>query len=65
MSHIHGKYRTQLQKKANFVKSKFEGYVIRPILLLDKDITILRQYERNLDNLRILTFESLQYELKN
>ena len=65
VSHIHGKYRTQLQKKANFVKSKFEGYVIRPILLLDKDITILRQYERNLDNLRILTFESLQYELKN
>ncbi|MBZ5836590.1 V-type ATPase subunit [Streptococcus salivarius] len=65
VSHIHGKYRTQLQKKANFVKSKFEGYVIRPILLLDKDITILRQYERNLDNLRILTFESLQYELKS
>ena len=65
VSHIHGKYRTQLQKKANFVKSKFEGYVIRPILLLDKDITTLRQYESNLDNLRILTFESLQDELKN
>lgn len=65
MSHLTKKYREQLQKKTDFVKSKFKGYSIRPILLLDKNFTTLRQYETNTDNLRILTFEALKKELNN
>lgn len=65
VSDIQGEFRKQLQKKTNFVKSKFKGYEIHPILLLDRDITIIRQYESNKDNLRILTFEALKEELKN
>ena len=65
ISKLTKEYREQLQKKTDFVKSKFKGYSIRPILLLDNSFTTLRQYESNPDNLRILTFETLKKELKN
>lgn len=63
ITHINGKYKMQLQKKVDFVKSKYEGYIIRPVLLLDKSSTTIRQYGKNLDNLRILTVNLLKDEL--
>ena len=54
ITHLHGKYREQLQKKVDFVKSKYKDYSIRPILLLDK--RFLQQLDsilNNSDNLRI------------
>ena len=56
-------YREQLQKKVDFVKSKYKDYSIRPILLLDKGFTTIRQYPNNSDNLRILTLNLLKEEL--
>ena len=63
ITHLHGKYREQLQKKVDFVKSKYKDYSIRPILLLDKGFTTIRQYPNNSDNLRILTLNLLKEEL--
>ena len=63
ITHLHGKYREQLQKKVDFVKSKYKDYSIRPILLLDKGFTTIRQYPKNSDNLRILTLNLLKEEL--
>ena len=64
ITHLHGKYREQLQKKVDFVKSKYKNYSIRPILLLDKGFTTIRQYPNNSDNLRILTLNLLKEELE-
>ena len=62
---INGKFKNQLQKKTNFIKTRYAEYCINPILLLDKGF-VVRQYETetNPDNLRIMTLEILNKELK-
>ena len=63
ISDLHKKFKKQLQKKVDFVKSKYKDYSIRPIILLDKNVTMIRQYSNNSDNLRILTLNLLKEEL--
>lgn len=67
ISDLHKKFKKQLQKKVDFVKSKYKDYSIRPIILLDKNVSTIRQYPNdldNLDNLRILTLSLLKKELE-
>ena len=67
ISDLHKKFKKQLQKKVDFVKSKYKDYSIRPVILLDKNVTTIRQYPNdldNLDNLRILTLSLLKEELE-
>ena len=63
ISDLHIKFKKQLQKKVDFVKSKYKDYSIRPVILLDKNVTMIRQYPNNSDNLRILTLNLLKEEL--
>lgn len=64
ISDLHIKFKKQLQKKVDFVKSKYKDYSIRPVILLDKNVTMIRQYPNNSDNLRILTLNLLKEELE-
>ena len=67
ISDIHKKFKKQLQKKVDFVKSKYKDYSIMPVILLDKNVSTIRQYPNdleNLDNLRILTLSLLKKELE-
>lgn len=60
---INGKFKNQLQRKTDFVKNRYAEYYINSILLLDKGF-VVKQYETNPDNLRIMTLEILNKELK-
>lgn len=60
---INNSFKTQLQRKVDFVKSKYKGYKIKPVLLLDKSSSTIRQYGPNPDKLRILTVNLLKKEL--
>ena len=63
ITRINNSYKRQLQRKVDFIKSKYEGYTIKPVLLLDKSSSSIRQYGHNSDKLRILTLNLLKKEL--
>ena len=63
VTHINNEHRQQLEKKTEFIKNLFSDYTIKPVLLLDKGFT-MKRFEKNQNNVRLMTFEMLKEELE-